>query len=775
MTLQKKISIFVLALLAAGLGLFSWLGVKSVNESVDEVFNERLAMALLMARQLDGALSQVVAELQSVAEIGNELPGKERFESMASSLREALASSLVIVRHVVLVDSAGTAVRLVPLEPAIEGTNLAGYPEVQQTLQSGILTVSNLVSSPQFGRPVVLITVPLFDEKGSIVGGLLISIDMEASQNYAFNPVVTVGKTGYIEIVDGNGFVLTRTAPGSPPGEFEESDHPGRFAEIISQKTPTVGRCHRCHETETQIERRRDVLAFAPLSFTSWGIVIRQSEEEALALTRLLQQRFLFLGGGILFSGVLLTWVMMQGIVIPIRTLTVAAKRVANGDFETVIPLRPQTDETGELSGAFKMMTHELSRYRDELTQRNRELSALNSITATVSQSLALEDVLENALRKVLEITQTSTGCVFLRVSGESRLKVMVRRGSDGIFQCQEAGTSDMNCACHQVLLHGHLLMVNDVSQCPRLADAVADGITFFVSVPLNSKDKTLGIMNLTGSNSHYYTEGDFRLLASIGSHVGLAIENSMLYEEAKQKEKIRGQLLQSAITAQEEERKRIARELHDELGQTLTGLIMSIESLENMTSLQQAQLREKLSSVKSLVSRTLDDLRRLTLDLRPSVLDDLGLVPAVRAYVTSRLGGAGVQIEFEIKGMSGRIAPMVETALFRIIQEAVNNIVKHAGATHARIRLEVKDDMITATVEDDGRGFDIEETFESRVGKKALGLLGIKERVILLGGSFDISSRPEEGTSVMVRIPLAISTAGSDSIGGIQAPQTGV
>lgn len=501
----------------------------------------------------------------------------------------------------------------------------------------------------------------------------------------------------------------------------------------------------------------------------------QQAEEESLALTRLLQQRFLLLGGAILIGGGILTWVMMQGVVIPIRILTAAAKRVASGDFETAIPLGPQSDEIGEASGAFKLMTHELARYRDELTQRNQELSALNSITATVSQSLALEDVLENALQKVLEITKAGTGCVFLRIPGEDRLKLMAMRGSATIFQCQEAGTAGTNCACHQVLAHGQLLSVDDISRCPRLMGAVADGINFFISVPLKSKDKTLGIMNLTGSSSHGHTARDFNLLASIGTHVGLSVENALLYEEARQKEKLRGQLLQSAITAQEDERKRIARELHDELGQTLTALIMSIESLEKGGSPQQPQLKEKLSGVKGLVSRTLDDVRRLTLDLRPSVLDDLGLFPAVRGYVQSRLGSAGIQSEFEIMGKTKRIDPVVETALFRIIQEAVNNIVKHARASHARIRLEMKDDMITATVEDDGQGFDIEATFESRVGKKALGLLGIKERVILLGGSFDISSGPGKGTQLAVRIPLAAPVTGNDNPGSTRVPKTGV
>ena len=171
------------------------------------------------------------------------------------------------------------------------------------------------------------------------------------------------------------------------------------------------------------------------------------------------------------------------------------------------------------------------------------------------------------------------------------------------------------------------------------------------------------------------------------------------LPEEAKQKEELRGQLLSSVISAQEEERKRIARELHDELGQTLTGLIMSVESLENITLPQQSLLKEKLSNAKSLITRTLEDVRRLTLDLRPSALDVLGLIAAIRAYAQTHLEARGVQVSFESKGLRGRIDSAVETSLFRITQEAISNIAKHAEAHHVRIQLAAKDGKATILV----------------------------------------------------------------------------
>jgi signal transduction histidine kinase len=739
-----------------GLGLFSWVGVKSLKESTETVLGERLIMARIMANHLDESLTHVLEHLQNVADATGGLPAEEQFGQVADTLRQTLAESGISVRNIILTDSEGKVLQVEPQDSRIIGMDLSMYPKVKQVPATGRPNVSNLVSNPLMEVPVVFITAPILNDEGKIIGLLTSSIDIDRSSNDAFRPTVTVGETGYMEIVDGNGNVLARSEPGSPPEAFERSDHPGKFAILISEGQATVGTCHRCHGAVEEPERRRDVLAFAPLSTASWGVAIRQSEEEALAPAQQLEGRLVLLAMIVLVSIFLLVWAMMQGIVNPIRMLTLAVKRVATGDFKAAVPAE-RRDEIGQLNTAFYTMTRELARSRDELVSRNEELSALTSIAADVSQSLNLEDVLVNAMQKVLEVTRTTTGCVFLRDTSSNKLDLKSCIGSSDIFECREASSSTADCACHQVLRHGQTLMVSHVSQCPVLGKdgVIKDDIARFVSIPLKSKNRTLGIMNVAGSGERYFTENDFRLLDSIGYHVGLAIENSILYEEAKQKEELRGQLLSSVISAQEEERKRIARELHDELGQTLTGLIMSVESLENITLPQQSLLKEKLGNAKSLVGRTLEDVRRLTFDLRPSALDDLGLIAAIRAYAQTHLKARGVQVAFDSKGLRGRLAPEVETVLFRITQEAILNIAKHAEAHHVKIQLAAKDSKIMVVVEDDGSGSDVDAVLKSRAGAQSLGLLGIKERTTLLGGTFTIKSQVGKGTHLMVEVPL--------------------
>ena len=375
LTLQKRIGLLVLAGLAVGLGLFSWLGVQSVNDSVERTLSERLTMARMVANHLDETLTYILMQLQNTANLNEGLPTKEQFDSVADSLLDTFDNLGISILNVILIDRNSKVLQVEPEDAGIIGTDMLDYPTVKEALEEGLPTISSLVSSPLIQVPAVLISAPIINQEGEILGVLISSIDIEQSSIGAFIQTITVGETGYTEIVDGNGVVLSRTRPGAPPEFFERSDHPDRFAELISEGKAIVGTCHRCHETKEALERRRDVLAFAPLSTASWGIAIRQSEEEALAPTQQLQQRLLLSGIVVIISTFLLVWIMMQGVVKPIRILTSAAKRVAAGDFKAVIPIKRQ-DEIGQLSTAFYVMTQELAKSRDELVLRNEELKA---------------------------------------------------------------------------------------------------------------------------------------------------------------------------------------------------------------------------------------------------------------------------------------------------------------------------------------------------------------------------------------------------------------
>ena len=227
--------------------------------------------------------------------------------------------------------------------------------------------------------------------------------------------------------------------------------------------------------------------------------------------------------------------------------------------------------------------------------------------------------------------------------------------------------------------------------------------------------------------------------------------ELAQLSEQLRQKEQIRAQLLVKAISAQEEERKRIARELHDETSQTLTSLVVGLKVLESLQ--EPAQIRAQVAELREVASGALDSVHSLALELRPSVLDDLGLVAAVERQVAAYSGRFGLEIDFHSTGLeTSRLSAEAETAIYRIVQEALTNVIRHSQATAASVVLEVRRGLLVAIVEDNGRGFDVDALLAR---EQSLGLHGMRERSFLIGGRLTIESSPGGGTTVFVQIPL--------------------
>ncbi|MBI2955418.1 MAG: HAMP domain-containing protein [Chloroflexi bacterium] len=231
--------------------------------------------------------------------------------------------------------------------------------------------------------------------------------------------------------------------------------------------------------------------------------------------------------------------------------------------------------------------------------------------------------------------------------------------------------------------------------------------------------------------------------------------EATRLYEELQRKEEVRRELLRKLITVQEEERRRIARELHDETSQALTALTVGLGTAANSTFANAEDIKRHIEALRPLVIETLDGVHRLIFDLRPSSLDDLGLVAALQTYAQSRLEDIGIKVRFQVDGLEERLPPQLETALFRIVQEAMTNIAKHAEADQVTVSLKLRDGEVSASVEDDGRGFDVDRVFQAQGKERGFGLLGMSERVALLRGEMVLTSRPGRGTRIDVRLPL--------------------
>lgn len=225
--------------------------------------------------------------------------------------------------------------------------------------------------------------------------------------------------------------------------------------------------------------------------------------------------------------------------------------------------------------------------------------------------------------------------------------------------------------------------------------------------------------------------------------------------EELQQKEEVRSHLFAHVIAAQEEERKRVARELHDEMGQSVSAVIMGLGAAAETLPRDTVKAGRILEDVREVAIQTLEGIRKIILGLRPALLDDLGLAPALRRVAEDLAKRSSVHIEVFANGVDGRLPPEVETVLFRILQEGMNNVTRHSKARRAVLRLDRSESEVRAVLEDDGVGFDPAKATAHLESGCGLGLMGMRERALLLGGTVIIDSSPSSGTRVNVCLPL--------------------
>ena len=212
--------------------------------------------------------------------------------------------------------------------------------------------------------------------------------------------------------------------------------------------------------------------------------------------------------------------------------------------------------------------------------------------------------------------------------------------------------------------------------------------------------------------------------------------------------------LSRQLLSVQEEERKKISRELHDEIAQTLTGINIRLAALKIEATVNTKGLQEKISSTQRLVEKSVDIVHRFARELRPAVLDDLGLIPALHSFLKSFTTRTGVRAGLTAFAAVERLDTAKRTVLFRVTQEALSNVARHAQASRVEVSIQKLPDCICMKIKDDGKSFNVERTLHANGGKR-LGLLGMRERLEMVGGKFGVESSPGKGTTVQAQIPL--------------------
>jgi signal transduction histidine kinase len=368
-----------------------------------------------------------------------------------------------------------------------------------------------------------------------------------------------------------------------------------------------------------------------------------------------------------------------------------------------------------------------------------RELTVLYETCRILGTTLDLNFLLNEALNRIVTLVDpVRAGTIFLIDAEEHALlaRASYRNPAAGVPPAFIERARDL---------------AQRAFESKEIAFGSIDNLDSVLAIPLISGGKAIGALCLM----HAGAFSNFAVLQTLARQLVIAIENARLYEQVQEKEELRGKLLERVVAAQEEERKRLARDLHDQTGQRLTAMAMGLSSVGELLDKNPALARERLKELETMSAGAIDDLRQFVSDLRPSLLDDLGLVAALRQTAKQTEERSGVAVEYNLSGHRRRLSSQIETVLYRIAQEALNNMVRHAHATHAIIDLNFGDNVVVLSIADNGRGFEPISVLKPQAQVRAWGLLGMQERVALVGGTCKIESAPGRGTRLLTEIPL--------------------
>jgi signal transduction histidine kinase len=368
----------------------------------------------------------------------------------------------------------------------------------------------------------------------------------------------------------------------------------------------------------------------------------------------------------------------------------------------------------------------------------SRQLESLNEVGNALARETDLDRLLDLVARRLQVLLEARLVTVQLP-AGEHELRIVAAAG-EGSAEIVGTTSPKIGSKSGRVLERRRSEKVDSILEDPEVDRQLSRRLETRTGlwVPLLVRDRPIGVIaayDKLGSFDGRFTDDDVRLAETFGSRAAVAVDLS---------ERVQRDALRRVVSAQELERRRLARELHDETGQALTSILLGLKRLEGSES------NEAVAELRELVVATLQDVRRLAVELRPQALDDFGLVVALERLTKGFAEQTGIAVDLEAGTVTGRLPSEIETAIYRTVQESLTNVVKHAHARRVSVLLAATAGKIKAVIEDDGKGFDPSEPGDG------VGLLGIRERMALLDGTLTVESGESGGTTIAAEVPLA-------------------
>ncbi len=456
------------------------------------------------------------------------------------------------------------------------------------------------------------------------------------------------------------------------------------------------------------------------------------------------------------WGGALLLPVLFQGRTLGLLRLAIADKQRQSFTNEQVVLGQTLAGQVG--------LVLENTRLQKEGAEGHLHAEALQ----VIGRALASELDYQRIVRDVADFAYRLVGAQFVYVAvpeGEALQPVAtagrIKFDSAAIHSSEIPPSLLKHSFVGRAVSEERPIIVADIAADPAMAlwqtEAETQGWQSAVAAPLLSHNRLVGVLVAYAHQPNFFSPGDIATLMSLASQAAVAIHNAQLFTELEAQREALRQVSLRLVNAQEAERRLISRELHDELGQALTALKINLDLARRaLTKDAPAKLRQSIHEAGLLAIQTLETARNMSLALHPAMLDDLGLLAALRWEIDRYEQRTGQVVQFEADLAEIKLQSEVEITIFRIIIEALTNAARHARASEIRISLKLVNQQIILSVEDNGVGFEAENWLNSPGERKSLGLISMRERAELLGGSLDIMSSPGQGTRVQSRLPLA-------------------
>ncbi|RPI22973.1 MAG: GAF domain-containing protein, partial [Chloroflexota bacterium] len=642
----------------------------------------------------------------------------------------------------------------VPLQAPL---NLAGSDYFQQAVREHEFASGGIQLDSLLGSPSLSFALPVIDDSGEMVSVVFATLSLDW-----LNQLVTesqLPESAVLIIFDENGTILVHL-PDYQPWLGKNLAGDPLYHTIIAEEEGTAELAG-----NDGIPR---LYGFTRLNLPSTGhyfVGVGVSRDLAFQNANRILTRHLWGLSAAFVLALSAAWFGGELFVIRrVKAILSATQRFAAGDFSARTGLSYGSGELSQLALVFDQMGQVLERRENERVRAEneiklhvRDLTAINTLMATVSSSLELTEVLESLKRVLEEQLNVPGGVIFLYDKAGDILCLEAAWGIPSAVLAQFKSFPARSYHYEQVLRNREILLQPDCCHVEPYAltdlRLIRPNLQSYLCIPLLAKGEVQGVIDLFSQAPKEFSHDQVRLFTTLGQELGVVIHNAQLFEQvvlARQ----RLQLLSSQlIDVQEKERRRLSRELHDEIGQALTAVKVNLQAMGRLADL--SVLAPHMEESISIIDRTIQQVRNLSLDLRPSLLDDLGVVSALRWYVDRQARRAGFEAHFMATPPEMRLPDEIETTCFRIVQEALTNVVRHAHARRVSIDLQQIDAELDLSIRDDGVGFDVDAVGERPPSDMSLGLLGMRERAQLVGGQIEIRSDSERGTSIHVRLPL--------------------